>query len=623
MMYGRRAKQFYDASRFFLFPGVMLAAFLQVSISYSQGTMIANDPVKLAKLVFGCLAISTLGHSLYYFINSYVDFISGVDDPKTSHDRTLFDSVNVNTLFKFMMVDVVGLTVIASYLVMQCTGEYEWLKPLFVLYPIGVVAISISYTHLKYIALGNVNYCVYVIMTTAVYYTILTNALPDKTFWIFNALTFVYSQLPILGNYHRDLEEDAKAGIKTVPILLGRYNSWIMLSCLIITGYMIVLHQSFYYQCYVLLASFMTIFEFKRVMLKTYKGDHTALNYYLGRAGSFTYTFHLISSSSSSSSITTGTDTIVLFKSQKDDQQDPYLMLFKEKRFNVEFIPLLTIKLNCNDQQVLTTLKNISTSTGDEKNYYYSSLVITSSNAMQSLINIVEKNDDHNLLLLDILRLFRNGIFLVGESSLNLLIKYLQQQQQLNTNNNNNNNDDGTSINELKEMIIVESNANLLSNRIIEKQHKSIDNNNNNNRVLYLCGNIRRDELPSTLKSNNIILDELIIYENTTNNNSTTSSGGQDEEEDMVLTRLNMIKDRIQWIVFFSPSGVDYIINNHKSLIHSESNTGCANIRIASIGPTTTKHLKEQYEITPNITSSSPNAQSLLNSILEYNNNQK
>jgi len=62
---------------------------------------------------------------------------------------------------------------------------------------------------------------------------------------------------------------------------------------------------------------------------------------------------------------------------------------------------------------------------------------------------------------------------------------------------------------------------------------------------LFLCGNIRRDELPDTLKAANIKLEEVTTYE--------THQGVQTEQD----WKLKPAADgRRLWAVVFSPSGV-------------------------------------------------------------------
>jgi uroporphyrinogen-III synthase len=60
--------------------------------------------------------------------------------------------------------------------------------------------------------------------------------------------------------------------------------------------------------------------------------------------------------------------------------------------------------------------------------------------------------------------------------------------------------------------------------------------------LLFLCGNLRRDELPNILNDRCVAFEELIVYE---------TSGS----DDIAVSSL----PKPDWVVFFSPSGVDTI----------------------------------------------------------------
>lgn len=72
--------------------------------------------------------------------------------------------------------------------------------------------------------------------------------------------------------------------------------------------------------------------------------------------------------------------------------------------------------------------------------------------------------------------------------------------------------------------------------KIILKKYK-------NEQFLFLCGNLRRDELPSILKENNIELKEKIVYKTYLNSK-----------------KLNRIFDGV---LFFSPSGVQSYVSEN------------------------------------------------------------
>lgn len=131
--------------------------------------------------------------------------------------------------------------------------------------------------------------------------------------------------------------------------------------------------------------------------------------------------------------------------------------------------------------------------------------------------------------------------------------------------------------------------------------------------LLYLCGNIRRSELPTALKGAGIAFDELEVYETVTSPSlppdlafSGKPRGAQQQQ-------------RVGWMCFFSPSGVKAI---HEELNkrgaeeeEEEENGGDGAPRMAAIGPTTAKALTDTFGAPPSATASSPCALGLFDAI--------
>ncbi|POG75507.1 hypothetical protein GLOIN_2v1565459, partial [Rhizophagus irregularis DAOM 181602=DAOM 197198] len=113
----------------------------------------------------------------------------------------------------------------------------------------------------------------------------------------------------------------------------------------------------------------------------------------------------------------------------------------------------------------------------------------------------------------------------------------------------------------------------------------------------------RKDYLPNKLVESGFILKELLIYE--TRPNSLFPNE---------LDKLLNYEKKIDWVVFFSPSGVDISLELLKNKLFEEND-----IKIASIGKTTSNHLEKIKKINVNITSPKPDAESLAKSIHGYN----
>jgi len=94
--------------------------------------------------------------------------------------------------------------------------------------------------------------------------------------------------------------------------------------------------------------------------------------------------------------------------------------------------------------------------------------------------------------------------------------------------------------------------------------------------LLFICGQKRRDELPKILKSENLLLKEVVSYKTISNVDCT--------EKISSYVASNGVPN---YIVFFSPSGVTFSLNSWKIIWKKTSSFS----KIVSIGPTTTKAL--------------------------------
>ena len=114
--------------------------------------------------------------------------------------------------------------------------------------------------------------------------------------------------------------------------------------------------------------------------------------------------------------------------------------------------------------------------------------------------------------------------------------------------------------------------------------------------LLYLCGKSRRDELPNILSSRGIVLQELTVY---------TAD---------VIANLKLPRSPPNWVVFFSPRGVDAVV---ASLAKQEAVlVWFGNTKVAAIGATTRDRLLS-YNIHVSATALKPNPFSLFEAILE------
>lgn len=108
------------------------------------------------------------------------------------------------------------------------------------------------------------------------------------------------------------------------------------------------------------------------------------------------------------------------------------------------------------------------------------------------------------------------------------------------------------------------------------------------NSVVFFCGNIRRDELPDTLRANNITVDEMVVYETIQSN--------------------HQINKTYNGVLFFSPSAVNsFFVNNQlaKETI------------VFAIGQTTANAVK-QFCANEIVISEFPDKEKLLQQAIQY-----
>ncbi len=125
--------------------------------------------------------------------------------------------------------------------------------------------------------------------------------------------------------------------------------------------------------------------------------------------------------------------------------------------------------------------------------------------------------------------------------------------------------------------------GNLLAEKIIASGVK---------KVVFCCGNIRRDELPSMLKSNDVEIEELVVYE--------------------TIETPKLINQHFDAVLFFSPSAVNSFFTSNQL----KSDVVCF-----SIG-TTTEAAIRNYTNNTIIIADEPTQESLVNQIKKHFKNQ-
>ena len=183
-----------------------------------------------------------------------------------------------------------------------------------------------------------------------------------------------------------------------------------------------------------------------------------------------------------------------------------------------------------------------------------------------------------------------------------------------------------------RERLIVGISASALGPRVADRERERGRENREGRRLLYLCGNIRRDELPNHLKQEGIPFDELCVYKTHKMEGEVLfpweqHDSTQHEDSDGVSVSAREEVLRYDWICFFSPSGVKVVYKNmkrRKEMIGGGVGGGSSSlfpadgrIKLAAIGKTTAAAM-EKKAMRADVIAEKPNAVSLIGAIAVY-----
>ncbi|CAG8545924.1 6099_t:CDS:10, partial [Ambispora leptoticha] len=158
-------------------------------------------------------------------------------------------------------------------------------------------------------------------------------------------------------------------------------------------------------------------------------------------------------------------------------------------------------------------------------------------------------------------------------------------------------------------------NAELLADFIVDFYTNNKDNNATEiftSSLLFLVGDKHLDTLVNKLKPTGINLRELTVYESTSIPDFTRELQNTYDNDGLNTNQVKEKRIPFNWVVFFSPSGVDLALPALKNLRFWKW------IKVAAIGPTTKEHLIMNKSINVSAVSPKPDSQSLAKAIFEY-----
>jgi 1,4-dihydroxy-2-naphthoate octaprenyltransferase len=232
-IYQRKLASYIIALRPWSFSASMTPVALGCALCYKMTSHF--DPFVV---VLTCVAVVAV-HAAGNLVNTYYDYIKGVDSCKVSDDRTLVDQVLtpqevVRLGVLSYLIGCIGL----CGLVFMSSASLEQLSLLF----FGGLSASFLYTGgfaLKYYALGDL-----VIVVTfgplAVLFAFVAQCGSFSWMPLLYATPLVLNTEAILhSNNTRDMKQDQLNGIVTLAILLGQRGSYILFMFLLFTPYVL------------------------------------------------------------------------------------------------------------------------------------------------------------------------------------------------------------------------------------------------------------------------------------------------------------------------------------------------------------------------------------------------
>lgn len=220
------------------------------------GTCLAlKDTGTVDSFVFVLQSVCQISiQALANLINNYADYVNGVDGPDSS-DRTLVDGLLQPTEVLWLAAAAISVSAASFAALLASFDDIRAALILLALYAIGLSA-SYLYTagfRLKYVALGDILIFVMfgpfsVSFSYYVHYINegITNSRGHNYPSISDLAEVVTYSLPLgltttailHSNNARDAVSDAKAGIKTVAILLGRRYSYFYFQALLFSPFL-------------------------------------------------------------------------------------------------------------------------------------------------------------------------------------------------------------------------------------------------------------------------------------------------------------------------------------------------------------------------------------------------
>lgn len=237
----------------------LMPTLLGSALAYRLTGLASFNWVSLVLTVFTVLCVHGAGN----VVNTYFDYVKGVDSRQKSDDRILVDHL----LSKDELVSLGAFLYAAGCLgfVLLAAISPAKMEHLAIVY-FGGLSSSFLYTGgigLKYIALGDVLILV-IFGPISVLFAFMAQTGHIKLGIIYYAIPLALNTEAILhSNNTRDTESDKRAGIVTLAILIGHTASHVLYAFLLFTPYIIIVVLALRYSILFLLPVITLPYAFK------------------------------------------------------------------------------------------------------------------------------------------------------------------------------------------------------------------------------------------------------------------------------------------------------------------------------------------------------------------------
>ncbi|EGC35103.1 hypothetical protein DICPUDRAFT_152580 [Dictyostelium purpureum] len=217
-------RNYLNSTRVWTLNFVFAGNIINISLLYKNG-------IEIDYRIFLCtLLIQILVNNISNLVNSYYDFIKGLDNEETSGDRTMFKySLSLNQIYLFTKLTfalTILITIYLNYLISNNNLKSVIVLSIIVLNTFLAFFYTAPPFEFKYNFLGELSASIgYFFIGSFSYYCQTNNGLNDLFHY---SMIFTLGSLSIIySNNVRDIKVDKMANIKTIPIFLGEKISYI------------------------------------------------------------------------------------------------------------------------------------------------------------------------------------------------------------------------------------------------------------------------------------------------------------------------------------------------------------------------------------------------------------